>query len=372
MKHFTFFLICILAIPSIAQIPEIAEVKKNMSLGEKLSYKIILPNQETSKAEKITKEILQSLNAAQVKSAKGSNELIYSKLYFKGNDKPVRMYVVVEQEGKNTGWTGYFVNEKDSQNVESTLEIKALMISIYNKSMFLLYEDSINFQQKSVKAAQGNLKGKSKTTEKNQKYINSSKAEITESEAAIEKSKSTVASVSSTLADLTTKQTDAKSKLKSAEDEIKKVELVEKEIKESLSKYKKMTKNLAELQKDPATNANLIAAGITDLENLAQSIASRQSEYGSMLSDAKTNVKMSEKETSNARDNVKNAAKLIKIETNNISKQKNNIDKNKKTIERNQKQIDVFLSFDKSSSEDQIKIEEKKLEELKSLQNPFN
>jgi len=350
---------------------ETKEVKRFMSLGEKSGYKLVLPNQELSKVEKINKEFLKDQNAEILKSPKGSNEQIFKKFYLKGVEQPLLLFAIMEQEGKNVGWTGYFFNEKDSTNLDNSTAVNVFLTSLFNKSMYKLYEDSINFQEKKVKEANNGLKDKSKDADKNQKNINNAKDKIRNAEQAIEKSNANITSFKNQIGELTNKKNASESKLKEANAEMSKAEGVEKEIKESLNKLKKLNKNLSELQKDPATNANLIIAQTNDINLLTEAINKRQIEYKDMNNAAKSNLKAAEKDAKKAECDLKDAEKAIKKENDNISKSNNQITDSRKSIEDNQKSIDTFNSAEKSKSEDEIKAQNQLLENLKATQSLY-
>lgn len=345
--------------------PEIKEVKRFMSLGEKPGIKILLPNQELSKAEKLNKEFIKNQHAEIVKSPKGSNEQIFKKFYIKGIEQPLLLIALMEQEGKNVGWTGYFFNEKDTSIFDNKIATEQFVTAIFNKSMFSLYEDSIIFQEKNIKEVNGNLKDQSKGVEKNQKCINKAKDKIRNADLEIEKANSTIATITPLLTGLTNSKSDMQAKLKLAENELNKTKDVENEIKESLNKAKKQSKNLSELEKDPATNANLILAQKNDIAVLTQSIEKRQLEYTTILATAKAGVKSAEKDLKNAESSLKDAEKNLKKANSSIGDANKDITEARNEIEENQKQINKFNETEKTKSEEAIKTQAKILEDLK-------
>ncbi len=354
-----------------SQIPEIKEVKRFMSLGEKEGFKIVLPTQEIDKFQKTYNKFLKANNAEPLKSPKGSSESIYNRLFLKGLESPVILFVVMEQEGKNVGWTGYFFNEKDSSKTENKIAIKEFIGNVYNASMYQLYEDSINAKQREIKDANSQMNTLSKEAQKCQKNAISAKDKIREAEAQIEKSKALLNGAQAKLPELESAISKTKSSLSAAQTEMKKIGDVENEIKEMVAKYKKMNKNLAELQKDPTTNANLIVATDSDMGALKETMAKRQMEFKSMESTAKTNLKSAERDVKNAESEFKKCDKTIKNENDRISDANLLITDKRKVIEENEKQVEEYNNSEKTKAEVVVKVLESSLLQLQEAQKAF-
>lgn len=370
IKSYSIILSCLFLSCAYSQ-TEITEVKRYMSQGEKPGYKITLPNQTVEKYSKAQKDYFKSIKSELIKSPKGSNEIIYKNVYLAGEEKPQQLFILIDQEGKNVGWTGYFFDEKEMISSPNKEGITKFLKQIYNLSMIRLYDDSIFVQMKFIKEAQSELKSKSKDADKNQKNIINAKDDIRNAESEIEKNKAAVESATAKLGELKGELDAAKSKVQAAESEMEKVKQAENEIKELMSKHKKQSKNLNELQKDPASNANLIIAQESDLQKMKENIALKTSEYKASEANAKSQLKNAEKDLDKTEDNLKNAEKSIKRGNENIKDKSSEIVEKRNTIESNEKQAEIFRSAEKGKAEEQIKELEKRLEELKSLQNSY-
>lgn len=371
MKKLSLELMCLMLSTMIFAQPTITEVKRYMSQGEKTGYKIILPNQRLEKFEKPNTKNLAKYDAESVKPPKGSNELIFQNIKLKGVDNSILLYNIMEQEGKNIGWTGYFFNQKDTSNVTDKNVLTPILTSVYNASMYQLYDDSIYAQQKFMEDAQSTLDAQSKSAGKNQKEVNSSKQKISDAESEIEKSKKKIESAKESFKELESKKSATESKLKDAEKEMKKVEEFEDGMDELKSKQKKLNKNLAELKKDPATNANLIIAQELDINKISEEIGLKQAEYERMKSAGKSALKDAERENKKAVCDLKDAEKVVKKEEDRIQDLTEKIVDNKKIIEANEKSIENFQSTEKGKSESSLEEKKKRLEELKTLQKAY-
>lgn len=369
MKFSLIFCIFISTI-SFAQIkPEIIEVKRLMSLGEKQGYKLTIYNQETKKVEKITKEVLKSLNSEQIKSQKSNRELIFKKLYIEKEDKPLYFFAEINQEGKNVGLFGYFIFEKDSLNCINTESINSLLKNIHNRVFFNEYEDSIYFQQKIVKEANSLLIDRTKETDKNQKKINQAKDDIHEAELSIEKSKSQILKLNESLPSFEKNIKEKENELKSSENNLDKTKMMENEIDDLNSKLKKMNKNLAILQKDPTTNEHLIIAQQQDIMTLSATIPEKEKLFKQAIEKSKSELKIAKKNYDNANEEQKSTKKSIKNEEDNIKDALNKIEKMKSKMNELYSSNDKFLSKDKAILEEDIKKQEMILNELKTKQS---
>jgi hypothetical protein len=351
--------------------PEITEVKRIMSLGEKAGYKLTILNQDADKVEKITKEVLKTISAEQVKMPKSNRELVFRKLYLQKEDKPIYLFADIVQEGKDIGWTGYFLFEKDSSICTNSKSIKLILAAIHSKIIYTTYEDSVYFQQKIIKEANSNLADKTKESEKNQKRVNEAKDDIHNAELAIEKSNADIIKVNETISGLEKIVKEKKIELKTAEDNLDKVKKTEDAIDDTKSKLKKMTKNLTNLQKEPAINENLIIAQQQDITSISLSIAEQEAAFKLAKEKAKSEVKIADKISSTANDNLKNAKKSIDNNTDNISDSNKKIEKLKSKMNELYAQIDTFMSKDKSRLEYEIKKQESILIELKNTQSLY-
>lgn len=83
-----------------------------MSIGERICYKVLIPHQTVSSVEKIVSKYLKSQSAESVKIPKGSNEIVYKSVFLKEVKTPTFLHFIVEQQGSNVGWTGFFLNVK--------------------------------------------------------------------------------------------------------------------------------------------------------------------------------------------------------------------------------------------------------------------
>ncbi len=360
-----------LFIAALAQTPEVKEIKRFMSLGEKPGYKLILPGQQVDKFEKPYAQLLKTFNADNIKAPKGSNEKLYKKLFLKGSEAPILLIASMEQEGKNLGWTGYFFNEKDSTVLDNKAGIELFLKSVYYASMYSLYDDSIFIQNKLIKDAKSTQGSLSKNAEKNHKLINKSKDIIRNAEASIEASKALIASNQTAITGLQAAATETKSKLTDAENEVKKVEDASNEIKDILGRQKKLTKNLSELKKDPANNANLIIAQEADIVRINEDIAKKQEAFKSLEAQTKAMKKSAEKDADNAADKLKSAEKIIKKENATIENCTNKITDARKVIADNEAEVEKYQSNEKSKAEDEVKKLEARLSELITTQKSF-
>ncbi len=349
--------------------PEIIEVKRIMSLGEKQGFKLTIYNQETGKVEKIAKEVLKSLNAEQLKSQKSIREVVFKKLYIEKEDKPLYLFADIIQEGKNVGFFGYFLFEKDSLNCSNTESINKILKSIHNKVIFSDYEDSIYFQQKMVKEANAILLDRSKETNKNHKKINQAKDDIHEAELSIEKSKLQIVKLNETTPILEKNLKEKESELKVSENNFDKTKKLEDEIDELKSKLKKMNKNLVELQKDPVVNEHLIIAQQQDISLISVTIADKENLYKQAIEKSKLEVKLAKKNKENALDEIKSTKKSIKNEDESIVESTKKIEKLKSKMDEYYYSNVMFESKDKAILEEELKKQELKLNELKNAQN---
>lgn len=355
---------------AVAQTPEIKSIKRFMSLGERNGFKTSIPNQNVKSLEKIQNSYLKSLNAENVKAAKGNTELIFSNLYLKGIDQPLMLFTAMEQEGNHVGYYTYFT-KKDSTEIESNESMKELITMIYKKSMIALYDDSIKVQSKTVEKAEGELKNLSKDREKADKNIAKAKSSISGLEKDQEKSKGIISEKNSKITEYSTKKADAESKLSEVKKSESVVNSAKDELKTMTDNHKKMTKNLKDLQKDPALNANLIVAQTNDITALEAKIVEKQAAYKTLESDFKSKLKGSEKDVDNAKDLLKDSEKDIKCETKNIEKYTNKINDLKKEISDNEKTIESFESTEKKKKQDEIDALNTKLNELKASQKQY-
>ena len=101
-----------------------------MSLGERICYKVLIPHQTVSSVEKIVSKYLKSQSAESVKIPKGSNEIVYKSVFLKEVKTPTFLHFIVEQQGSNVGWTGFFLNEKDSTNQENKTSIQGFVQNV--------------------------------------------------------------------------------------------------------------------------------------------------------------------------------------------------------------------------------------------------
>lgn len=348
--------------------PEIIEVKRLMSVGEKSGFKLLLLDQEINKVEKLTKEVMKSLNAEQVKSQKNNRELIFKKLYLAKEDKPIYLFSDIIQEGKNIGFYAYFLFEKDSSAFNNTEAIKETLTSIHNKIIYSVYDDSIFFQQKILKEANSNLSDRIKEKEKNQKKINQAKDDINSTEMYIEKSKKEILALNESLPDLEKNSKEKEGEFKAADKNLDKTKRTEDVIDDAKSKLKKMTKNLSELQKEPSINEHLIIALQQDISILTISIQDEELKYKQALEHSKSEYKLAEKNCDNAKDNIKDVKKSIKNLEENIVDATKKIGKLRVKIDDLYGLIDTFVSKDKEVLEEEIKKQELILNELNKTQ----
>jgi chromosome segregation ATPase len=371
MKFYITFLFYICIQSLLAQSPEITEEKRLMSLGERTCYKVQIPYQTASTVEKITNKYLKSQTAESVKAPKGSNEIIYKSVFLKEVKTPNFLYFMVEQQGSNVGWTGFFLNEKDSTNLENTASIQSFVQNIYKLSMVELYEDSINMQSKALKEAENNLKDLSKDAQKNDKTANKSKRQISDAEKEIAKSQENLKQTTAQLEGFTAAIKAAESQLKTAESEMGNVNQLEKTLKDLLKRDKEMNKRLKELEKDPAANANLILAQNQDLMLNKDMVKNQQQEFQAAEKIGKANLKSAEKSLDKAKDNLKEAEKTIKSENKNIQKAKDIMVEKNKEIDDSESELNRFQTKEKSEAEEKIKKEKLKLDLLKETQSLY-
>lgn len=350
---------------------EVKELKRNISLGEREGFKITLPNQKIDRFSKPHTTMLKKLNGKSVKASKGSNEIIYNNISIQGTEQPVAVYIIMDQEVSQIGYTAFFIDEKTNEAIKNNSGTDKFMQKIYNLSMHTLYQDSIDVQSDILKEAEGTLKDKSKDADKNQKNINKAKNKIRDAEAEIEKSKASVEAAKGQLGSLAAAIDANKSRVKDAEAEMKKADQAGDELKEMLNKNKKLQKNLGELQKDPTTNANLIIAQEADIAKLSEEVKVKTEAVKGQTSSAKSMLKNAEKDLDKSQDNLKDAEKKIKQESSSIEKNTEAIADCRKTIAENEKQIEGFESAEKGKSEEAINAVKKRLDELKLLQAKF-
>ena len=355
----------------IGQNPEIKEAKKIISLGEKKGYKILLPNQDLARIDKLMSKYLKSQNAEIVKAPKGSNEMMFKSVFLKDIITPCLLYTVIEQQGTQVGWTGYFFNEKDTSEISDSLPIRALLGTVYKLSMISLYDDSIHIQSKILKETQSNLNSLAKNATKNDKKINNSKKEIADAEKEIENSHIKLKQASEKLDSLNASLKDAEGKLKNAEFEMTKINEDEGALKELLNKNKVMTKRLKELEIDPTANANLILAQSQDLKTNTELVAAKLQEFGRKQKMTKDNLKNAEKEFDKAKDNQKDANKTIKYENKNIKDANEKIVDKKQLIETLSIENKEFEEKEKTNAENAVKMEQSKLDQLQAAQAQY-
>lgn len=354
----------------VAQEPEIKDIKRFMSLGERNGLKIAIPTQNVKSFEKILTNHIKSIGASVLKAPKGNSELIFNKLYLKGTEEPLMFFNALEQESTKVGYYAY-ISKIDSTEVLPTESLKELLIILYKKSMISVYDDSIKDQSKIVEKAENGLKDLMKNREKAEKNIAKLKSNISDLEKDIEKSKGIQNEKTAKTSEYSTKKADAESKLH----EVQKTESVVKdaknELKSLMDNFKKMTKNLKELQKDPALNANLIIAQTNDLTALETKINEKQLAFKSIESDFKNNLRSSEKSYDQAKDLLKDNDGDLKSEIKNIEKSTTKIADIRKEISENEKTIESIESTEKSKKQAEIDAEIQKLNELKAAQKVF-
>lgn len=371
MKFILSFCLSLIVNFTFSQGPEILIEKRLMSLGEKSANKIILPNQQVSRIVKITAKYLKSNYAETIKAPKNSNESIYKSVFLKDITTSCFLYFIVEQQGTNVSWTGFFFNEKDTTEISNSSSINLFLNNIYKLSMHSLYEDSIDMQSEILNEAEARLKDLGKSATKNDKCINKSKKEIAEAEKEIESSNAKIKLASEQIEPLNKSIKEAEAKLKEAVAEMEKVNQLEKTLKDLLKRDKEMNKRLKELEKDPATNANMILAQNQDIQLNAEMVKNQKNEFLAVQKIAKTNLKSAEKALDKAKDNLKEAEKTIKNENKNINKAKDNIVDKNKTIENSSAEINKIESKEKADASEVIKKEKAKLDLLKETQSQY-
>lgn len=371
MKFWFSFIFAFYLQSLLAQNPEIREENRLMSIGERICYKVLIPHQTVSSVEKIVRKYLKAQSAEAVKVPKGSNETIFKSVFLKEIITPNLLYFILEQQGKNVGWTGFFLNEKDSTNQENKISIRSFVQNIYKLSMVALHEDSIIMQSKALREAETKLRNLVKDAHKNDKNTNKAKRDITDSEKEIEKSQEIIKQTSAQLESLTAATAEAESNLKTAESEMSKIDQLEKTLKDLLKRDKEMNKRLKELTKDPAANANLIQAQNQDLVLSAEMIKNQQQELLTEEKIGRVNLKSAEKSLDIAQDNLKKAEKMIKTENKNIQKAKDNIVDKSKEIADSESEMNRFHTKEKLEVEEEIKKEKLKLELLKDKQSLY-
>lgn len=369
MKYHLFSLFSLLYLGLAAQ--EISESKRFMSLGEKQAYKIILPNQKQGVAIKLTHSYLKDLKAESVKPPKDINEIIYKNLFLKNVDQASVLHCIIEQEGPNVGWTGFFLNEKDTTSLTNPDAIHSFMKSIYNQSMLNLYSDSIDRQKHKLKDVENKLKDLSKDASKNDKEINNAKREIADAEKDIEKKEANIKALSGKMEGLMTTIKDAEGKLSEAKKDMENVNQLENTLEKLIDKDKEMNKRLKGLQKDPVGNANLIVAQNQDIAQNAEMVRQQKEEFTLREKAAKSNLKAAEKNLEKAKCDLKDTEKDIKSENKNIQKLNDIISKNKRSIDDSKDAISKFENENKGKVEEEIKKEKQELERLESTQNQY-
>jgi DNA repair exonuclease SbcCD ATPase subunit len=350
---------------------EILVEKRLMSLGENSANKIILPNQQVSRIEKITARFLKSNSAESIKPPKNSKEFIYKSVFLKDVTTPNFLYYIIEQQGPNVGWTGFFFNEKDTSELTNGEAINAFLSAIYKLSMFSLYEDSIDIQSSILKDAENRLKDLEKSATKNDKNINKSKKDIADSEKEIEKSNTKIKQTTEQLKDLNNSVKEAEAKLKEAQAEMGKVDQLEKTLDDLEKRAKEMSKRLKDLSKDPTGNGNMILAQNQDIAQNAEMIKNQQIELLAAEKAAKNNLKNAEKSLGKAKDNLKDAEKTIKAENKNIDKSKDDIADKKNEIENSSEEIKKIENKEKLGAIEIIEKEKAKLDLLKKAQSQY-
>ncbi|MFY7861037.1 MAG: hypothetical protein ACOVP5_02330 [Chitinophagales bacterium] len=370
MKKLYFTAIVLLNIQLNAQI-EIIDVKRFMSAGEKEGVKMTIPNQNKEKFEKLQNDWMKKNGASLVKQPKGSNEIQYKNVYLKGTEKPMNLFVVLDQENKNVGWTGYFLIDSTNQVTQNKPGVTIVLQSLFNVSMNSLYDDSITIQNKLIKETTSLKKDQGKEAEKCQKNINNAKDKIRDAESEIQSNQSSVDLNKGKIAELQSKLIEAEAKLKDAQVEMKKTKDIGTAVDELMSKHKKQLKSLKELEKDSEVNANLIIAQSQDIAKLAEEINLKSTEFKSAESAAKILLKGAEKEADNAKDNLKDAEKAIKKGNQKITDNNETIIDQRKKIEENEKAIEKYISIEKGKTEEELKKLNERLEELKTIQKRY-
>ena len=371
MKFWFSFIFAFYLQSLLAQNPEIREEKRLMSIGERICYKLLIPHQTVSSVEKIVSKYLKSQSAESVKIPKGSNEIVYKSVFLKEVKTPTFLHFIVEQQGSNVGWTGFFLNGKDSTNQENKTSIRSFVQNVYKLSMFALHEDSIIMQSKELREAETKLKNLSKDARKNDKNTIKAKREIADLEKEIKMSQKSIKQTTAQLESLTAAIAEVESKLKTAESKMGKVNQLEKTLKDLLKRDKEMNKRLNELEKNPTANANLILAQNQDLLLNADMVKNQQQEFQAEEKIGKANLKSAEKSLDKARDNLKDAEKTIKSENKNIQKAKDIIVDKNKEIDDSESEVNRFQNKDKAEVEEKIKKEKLKLELLKDKQSLY-
>lgn len=369
-KLFTAIFICYYFV---ASTQEISELKRVISFGEKQGYKIILPNRKVSDVVNMTNKFLKNQDAESLKSPKGSNELIYKKVFLKNSMEPNILCALIEQEGNQVAWLGFFFKEKDSVLLDSSHKaaIHIFLNSIYKKSMFDLYEDSISRQSKALSQAENKVRDLSKQANQNDKNINKSKKEISFAEGDISKSETKISTLTSQLSTLELAVKDAETKLKDAQSEMEKTKQLEIALKDLIRKDKEMNKRLSELEKDAVSNANLITAQNQDISKNAEAIRLQQEQFIAAERLAKTNLKDAEKNLNKAKEDLKDAEKTIKSEKKAVEKSQERISKNKKTIDDSTSKLSSIQNQERNVADEEVKKEREKLEKLKETQKQY-
>jgi hypothetical protein len=370
MKKLFFTAIVVINIQLNAQI-EIIDVKRFMSVGEKEGVKMTIPNQNKEKFEKLQKEWMKKYGSVPVKQPKGSNEIQYRNVYLKGTEKPMNLYVILDQENKNIGWTGFFLMDSTNQVIQNKTGVVVVLQSLFNISMNSLYEDSISDQNKLIEEAISKKKDQGKEAEKCQKNINNAKDRIRDAESEIQSNQSSVNLNKSKITELQSNRLGAEVKLKDATVEMKKTKDVGVVVDELKSKLKKQLKILKELEKDPEANATLIIAQNQDIAKLTDEINVKSTEYRSAEASAKILVKGAEKEVNKAKDNLKDAEKAIKKGNQKITENNESITDQRKKIEENEDAIEKYNTIDKGKTEEELKKLTDRLEELKTIQKKY-
>ena len=370
MKKLFFTAIIALNIQLNAQL-EIIDVKRFMSVGEKEGVRMTIPNQNKEKFEKLQKDWMKKNGSSAVKQPKGSNEIQYENVYLKGTEKPMNLYVVLDQENKNLGWTGFFLMDSTNQVIQNKTGVVIVLQSLFNSSMNSLYEDSISLQNKLIKEAMSKKKDQGKEAEKYQRNINNAKDRIRDAESEILSHQSSVDLNKGKIAQLQSKLLDAEAKLKDASVEMKKTKDIGTAADELMSKQKKQLKKLKELEKDPNANAILISAQNQDITKIAEEVNAKSLEYRSAEASAKILVKGAEKELDKAKDNLEDAEKAIKKGNQKITENSERITDQRKKIEENEDAIEKYNSIEKGKTEEELKKLTDRLEELKTIQKKY-
>lgn len=357
-------LLLILHLPIFAQVPEIKNVKRMMSLGENVGIKTKIPNANENNLIKLLSQWMKEKSAENIKAPKGSNEFIYSNIYIKGYAGKIKIYNTFLQEGKDVAWTSYYFDESQS-NITNIDSLNEYIIQFYKKHISLLYEDSIKEANFVFQDIDAKLKKESKIRFEAEKEIAESKKNIEEAEKEIDIAKKNISSRQSGLDLLKSNVSKADIALKEHKKSEKEVEDAEDEYDKYKDKLKSLKKNLEQLKKNPEINANLISAQNQDIESLENVIKEKNNVYERLKSIYKNKYKELDKILDKEKDLLHDAEKDIKSNNKTETKGGNTIEKEKKKIAENEAIISKFETETKVTLQKEIDEQLKFIEKLK-------